>query len=297
MQYIMKKVCIKNIYLVLLILVVIVSCGKTYEEKKQITKAEKTRLLKEDSLALKVAVMPTIDCLPFYIAKECRLFDTLKVDVSLKLFNSQIECDQALLKNAVEGSISDRIRVERMSDKGLSFTTFSNTGTYWLLIANRMARIKRLNQLGDKMVAMTRFSATDYLTDKALTGVKTSSQVFKIQINDVNIRLSMLLNNEMDAVWATEPYATEAKLKNNPVLCDSRDIDKNLGEIVFLTKSISNVRRKKQYTLFTKAYNMACDSLNEKGLKNYSGIIKKYYKVSDACINSLPKIKFVKSKN
>lgn len=296
MQYIMKKVCIKKIPLLLFILVVIVSCGKTYEEKKQITKAEKTRLLKQDSLALKVAVMPTIDCLPFYIAKECRLFDTLKVDVSLKLFNSQIECDQALLKRSVEGSISDRIRVERMSDKGLSFTKFSNTGTYWLLIANRMARIKRLNQLGDKMVAMTRFSATDYLTDKALTGVKTSSQVFKIQINDVNIRLSMLLNNEMDAVWATEPYATEAKLKNNPVLCDSRDIDKNLGEIVFLTKSISNVRRKKQYTLFTKAYNMACDSLNKKGLKNYSGVIKKYYKVSDACINSLPKIKFVKSK-
>lgn len=291
----MKGIDFKNILIIIFAGVMMGSCGKTYEEKKQITKAEKKRLQKEDSLALKVAVMPTIDCLPIFVAKERRLFDTLKVDVSLKLFNSQMECDQMLLKHSVEGSISDRIRVERMADKGLRFTTFVKTGTYWLLVANRMARIKKLNQLGDKMVAMTRFSATDYLTDEALKGVKTSAQMFKVQINDVNIRLNMLLNNEMDAAWLAEPYATEATLKNYPVMCDSRDIDKNLGEIVFLTKSLSDKRRMQQYALFSKAYDMACDSLNEKGMSKYADVITKYYKVSKVGIKSLPKIKFAKA--
>ena len=59
------------------------------------------------------------------------------------------------------------------------------------------------------MLAMTRYSATDLLADYAVDSAKLKSeQVFKIQVNDVNIRLKMLLNNEIDAVLLTEPQAT-----------------------------------------------------------------------------------------
>ena len=38
---------------------------------------------KEDSLAFKVGVLPTLDCLPMYVAKEQCLFDTAKADIRL----------------------------------------------------------------------------------------------------------------------------------------------------------------------------------------------------------------------
>ena len=59
------------------------------------TRAERQRLLHEDSLALKFAVLPTADCMPLFLAKEKRMFDTLGVDVRLRCFTSQMDCDTA----------------------------------------------------------------------------------------------------------------------------------------------------------------------------------------------------------
>lgn len=279
----------------LLCLAMLAACGKSYEEKKQQTRENRLRQMREDSLALKVAVMPTLDCLPLFVAKERGLFDSLKVDVRLKLFNAQMDCDQALLKQTVEGGVTDSVRVAHMQKQGLEFVTFAKTNAYWLLVANKMARIKRTNQLQDKMVAMTRHSATDYLTDEALRGMKNAENVFRIQVNDVNVRLEMLLNNEMDAMWLTEPYATEATLKKHNILSDSRKMRKNLGEIVFLKERVSDERRTRQMELFTAVYNMACDSLNTNGLLAYRDVMRKYYKVSDNCMKALPRMNFIKS--
>lgn len=139
------------------------SCGRSAEEQQRITKAERQRLHREDSLALKIAVMPTLDCLPLYLAKEKHYFDTLGVDVRLKRFNAQMDCDTALAGQSVEGSVTDLIRALRLQQKGLSLNFITSTNAYWILVANHKARLKKIDQLGDKMIAMTRYSATDFL--------------------------------------------------------------------------------------------------------------------------------------
>ena len=185
----------KNIwYCIIIYAFVLVSCGQSYEEKQRLSRAEITKLRIEDSLSLKIAVMPTMDCLPIFLAKDNHLFDTLNVDVHLLKLNAQMDCDTAIIHGRVEGSITDLVRAERMQRKGIALRYVSATNTYWQLISNRMARIKELKQLSDKMIAMTRYSATDYLTNLALDSAKPKYDVFRIQVNDVNIRLRMLLN-------------------------------------------------------------------------------------------------------
>lgn len=274
------------------ILIIVTACGNSYEEQKRLSKAERARLLSEDSAALKIAVMPTLDCLPVFVAKEHVMYDTTKVDLRLKYFTAQMDCDTAVIGKSVEGIVSDLVRTERMRQKGTALSYISSTNAYWQLITNYKARIKKVDQLGDKMVAMTRFSATDFLTDRVLDGVKTSSIVFRIQVNDVNIRLAMLLNNEMDAMWLTEPYATVARRHGNYVLADSRDMKLNLGVIAFRTDAMSNTKRNAQIIEFTKAYDKACDSLNHYGIKKYFDIVRKYYKIGEKDITAMPKIKF-----
>ncbi len=204
------------------------------------TRAERQRLAREDSLALKMAVMPTLDGMPLYLAKTRGWFDSLNVDVRLKVRNAQMDCDTALVGGSVEGAVTDVKRMERMVAQGTPLDSAGQTNAYWQLIANRTVRVKNVSQLGDKMVAMTRYSATDYLTDKALEGVKTTSMVFRIQINDVLIRLGMLINNEMDALWLTEPQATTARLYKHIVLKDSRKMGEPLGRVVFTRKAMSD---------------------------------------------------------
>lgn len=255
----------KYIVFFLLAAVIMTGCGQSYEEKQRLSRAEQARLHREDSLALKIGVMPTLDCLPIYVAKDYGLFDSTKADIRLKPFKAQIDCDAALMKGAIEGCITDIVRGQWMKGKGTALDYVAATNTYWQLISNRLARIRRINQMNDKMIAMARFSATALLADYAVDSAKLKSEdVFKVQINDVNLRLQMLMNNEMDAVLLPEPQATTARLYKNPVLMDSRDKDMWLGVIAFRKKDMKDERRKQQLDVFMKGYNAACDSINKK---------------------------------
>lgn len=269
------------------------ACGNSYQETKRLSRLERQRLAKEDSAALKIAVMPTLDCLPLYVAREYKWFCDGKTDIRLKYFTSQIDCDTAILNGRVEGAVSDLVRVARMNKSGAKVKPQIATAAYWQLFTNRNSRIRQLNQLDDKMVAMTRYSVTDMLADHVVDSAKLKSErVFKVQINDVNVRLQMMLNNEMDAMFVTEPQATLARLAKHKVLLDTRKMNWHMGVIVFREKPMKDVDRKRQYDVFVKAYNQACDSINKNGIARYAHLMEKYCRTRSAVLDSIPKTKF-----
>lgn len=281
-----------TLVIIILMIMVFVSCMDSAEKQKRLDAQQLKEEHHADSLALKVGVMPTLDCLPLFVAKEKNLFDTLGVDVRLKMFNSQMDCDTALFDGSVQGSITDLVRAERLQRRGLRLRYVAPTNTYWELISNRLSRVKELKQLGDKMLCMTRYSATNLLADMVVRNARPTNSVYFIQINDVFIRLKMLLNNEMDAMFLTEPQATTARINNNPVLFNSQDRDIYLGAIAFRTNDIVENRRSQQLATFVKAYDLACDSINKYGVKHYAAIIKKYCQADDKTIKALPAMKF-----
>ena len=269
------------------------ACGNSYQETKRLSRLERQRLAKEDSAALKIAVMPTLDCLPLYVAREYKWFCDGKTDIRLKYFTSQIDCDTAILNGRVEGAVSDLVRVARMNKSGAKVKPQIATAAYWQLFTNRNSRIRQLNQLDDKMVAMTRYSVTDMLADHVVDSAKLKSErVFKVQINDVNVRLQMMLNNEMDAMFVTEPQATLARLAKHKVLLDTRKMNWHMGVIAFREKPMKDVDRKRQYDVFIKAYNQACDSINKNGIARYAHLMEKYCRTKTAVLDSIPKQKF-----
>jgi len=285
---------LRNIFVCGWCIALVVACGQSYETKQRMTRAERAKLKTADSLALKVGVMPTLDCMPLFVAKERRLFDTLGVDVRLRMRKAQMDIDTALIGGSVEGAVSDSVRVARMRSRGMALTEVGTTNTSWQLVGNRSARLKEVKQLGDKMVAMTRYSATDFLTDYVLKGVKTTATVYRVQINDVPLRLQMLLNNEMDALWLPEPQATAARDHGHTVLWDTEKHNLWLGRVVFRDKALGDARVKKQIDVFKQAYNMACDSLNQRGVSAYADLVVKYCQTDQKTLDALPKVKFRK---
>ena len=278
----------KRFFWIIASICLIVGCGQSYEETKRLTRAQRLKLLREDSAALKVAVMPTLDCLPVYVAKERLMFDTA-VDIRLKRFTAQMDCDTALIRGRVEGSVTDLVRAERMLRDSLPIRYVAATNAYWLLISNRIQRITNLKHLDDKMLAMTRYSVTDMLGDLAVDSAHLKPErVFRIQINDVNIRLKMLENNEMDALLLTEPQVTQALLAKHKVLLDTRKLDMQMGAFVFRKDGMDDKNRKRQMDAFMKGYNMACDSINHYGVRHYQYVIRKYYKLSEQTLKNLP---------
>ena len=276
------------IALVITGLLVLAGCGQSYEETKRLSKEQREKLAREDSAALTIAVMPTLDCLPLFIAKDHHLFDTI-VDIRLKRYTAQMDCDTAMMRGRVEGIVTDLVRAERMIHLGTPMKYVASTNAYWLLISNRNQRITQLKHLDDKMLAMTRYSVTDFLGDLAVDSAKLKTErVFRIQINDVNVRLKMLENNEMDALFLTEPQATQALLAKHKILLDTRQEDIHMGVVAFRTKGMDDQNRKKQMEVFLKGYNEACDSINKYGVRHYKDVIRKYYTISEPALRNLP---------
>ena len=280
----------KRLLLMLTAVLMIVACGQSYEEKRKISHRQRLQMLREDSAALKIAVMPTLDCLPLFLAKETHLFDTLGADIRLKMFTAQMDCDTAVSRGRVEGYVTDLVRAERMMQLGTPLTYVGATNLYWQLYSNRSARIRNLQQLDDKMVGMARYSTTDLLADYIRDSVKIDKErLFKIQVNDVNIRLKMLLNSEIDAVLLAEPQATQARMARQRMLLDSRQVDVQMGVVAFRDKILNNVVRWKQVDIFKKGYNMACDSLERYGIGRYKNLLMSYCKMKANEVDSLPR--------
>ena len=279
----------KKLLWIIVTICLVVGCSESYEETKRITRAQRLKAMREDSAALKVAVLPTLDCLPIYLAKEHQMFDTA-VDIRLKLFTAQMDIDTALVNNRVEVGVSDLVRIERLKKQGDSLRYLTSTNAYWQLVTNRGARILDLKHLDDKMLAMTRYSVTDLLGDLAVDSAKLKTErVFRIQINDVNVRLKMLENNEMDALILTEPQAAAARMLKHKVLMDTRKLDMEMGVVVSQWKGMDEENRAKQLRAFMRGYNKACDSINQYGIESYAQLIAKYCRVKPEAVAQIGK--------
>lgn len=283
----------KRTAIIIIVVALLAACGQSYEETKRITREQRREAARKDSAALKIAVMPTLDCLPLFVAKKEQLLDSLHGGVRLKMFNAQMDCDTAIARGRVEGAVTEFIRAQRLERQGTELRHVGKTSAYWQLVTNRLSRIRQLRQLGDKMVGMTRYSLTDSLcTFIADTAKVAKDRMFRIQLNDVNVRLQMLQNNEVDAVWLTEPQATVARMQKNAVIFDSRSVWKSPGELVFRAHEMQRKERAQQLELLVKAYNKACQLINERGVRHYKELIAQYCQVKPAVVDSLPPIQF-----
>ena len=278
-------------YLLILAVLTLVSCGKSDKELQAERQAQKLAEREAYQKAYKIAVMPTMDCLPAYLLKDSLLYDTAKVDIRLCRFNAQMDCDTAMIGGSVQAAFSDLVRTERLKHRNKVLMHYlTDTNLNWQLIANKDSKLKQLSDLSDKIVAMTRFSGTDLLTDMAVKKAKPKYQVFRVQVNDVLVRLAMLQNHEIDAYWFSEPQITKALAADNNSLFNSEDAGVHLGVVAIMDK----VRRQDEEAAFAEAYDKAVEQINKNGVKYYSALIQKYMKVDESVVRALPDIKYTK---
>ena len=278
-------------YLLILAVLTLVSCGKSDKELQAERQAQKLAEREAYQKAYKIAVMPTMDCLPAYLLKDSLLYDTAKVDIRLCWFNAQMDCDTAMIGGSVQAAFSDLVRTERLKHRNKVLMHYlTDTNLNWQLIADKDSKLKQLSDLSDKIVAMTRFSGTDLLTDMAVKKAKPKYQVFCVQVNDVLVRLAMLQNHEIDAYWFAEPQITKALSADNNSLFNSEDAGVHLGVVAIMDK----VRRQDEEAAFAEAYDKAVEQINKNGVKYYSALIQKYMKVDESVVRALPDIKYTK---
>ncbi len=275
-------------YLLIIAMLVLYGCGSSDKEKDLERQRQAAKERKAEAEAFKVGVLPTMDCLPIYLLKDSVLYDTAKVDIRLKPFTAQMDCDTAMIGRSVQACVTDLIRAERLKAKRrVPLIYLTETNASWQLVVNKKSNVKKLADLSDKIVAMARHSITDYLTNKIIDKAKPKYAVYKAQINDVLVRQKMLQADEVDAIWASEPQTTQVRLAGNTILYNSAEDQFVPGAIVFVDSGDAQ-----QQAEFQEAYNKAVDLINRNGVQHYAALIEKYMKVNEQVVAALPKTTF-----
>ena len=234
----------------------------------------------EDSTAIKLGVLPTMECLPFYYADSTGLFDSLGVDVKLVTFDAAMDADTAYVNGKIDGIVTDLVKACIWQGQGdTAKVAMVSELRMWLITAPK-ARLLKAESLREKIVGITRHSAVDYFADKILESVKLQSiDLNKPQINNIRLRGLMVDQDQMDGAILPEPYASEAVARGAKRLNGTEEMKVANLMCVLFNDSIHRAR-KREIENIRNVYDQAVMALNADTLSNVLEYIPKEHRTA-----------------
>ena len=269
-------------YTLITILLLLASCQK----EQVLLSPEETAL--RDSLALHIGVVPVTACLPIYYAMETDMFQEGGVDVRLHEFLSQMDCDTALQNKHVHVAFTDLARLLELQGEQANYRAIASINSPISLMMAKKLRIRNLKHLDERMIALDRLSAADYWSDEIMREAGLSSTaIYRPQINDVQLRTRMLIEQMTDGAMLPEPYASEAEMQGHKRLFTS-----DTTAILFCFASPQEVlidtMRNTQVRKFLKIYDNAVKQLNSGSKPEVvRNLLAKQYAIPQEVLDSL----------
>lgn len=223
---------------------------------------------KNDSTALRLGVLPTMECLPFYYSDSVGLFDSLDLPIELVTFDAAMDADTAFMNGSIDGIVSDLVKACIWAGNGDSTHIAMSAELRLWVVTARSARLLKAESLKEKIVGITRHSALDYFTDKMLSAAKLQSiDLNKPQINNIRLRSLMVDQNQYDGAILPEPYASEAVARGAKRLEGTADL--KVGDLmcVLFVDSVYQAK-KERIDKIRKVYDLAVEALNGDTLSN-----------------------------
>ena len=234
----------------------------------------------EDSTAIKLGVLPTMECLPFYYADSIGLFDSLGVNVYLVTFDAAMDADTAFVNGKIDGIVTDLVKACIWQGQGdTAMVAMVGELRMWLITAPK-ARLLKAESLREKIIGITRHSAVDYFADKILESVKLQSiDLNKPQINNIRIRGLMVDQDQMDGAILPEPYASEAVARGARRLNGTEEMKVANLMCVLFNDSIHQAR-KREIENIRSVYDQAVTALNADTRSNVLEYIPKEHRTA-----------------
>lgn len=263
-------------------IIMLTSCNK--KQEVMLSPEEQHRL---DSMALHVAVMPTLSCLPVYYAERMRMTDSL--DFRLLRYNAQMDIDTALTKHHAEIAYTDLIRAIRLAESPCPVAVFMSTDEPISMVAMKGKRVKKLNQMKEKMIAVSRLSITDYWCDRMMDSARLADdQIYRPQVNNVVLRADMLRTGLMEGAMLAEPQATWMEMMGNKRLYKTGKKDFRMAAWVVADSLRKDDYRIAQMKQFVKIYRAAAERIsNGEASDTIRAILMDDYRIPAEFVDSI----------
>ncbi len=218
---------------------------------------------KIDSTALTIAVVPSMECLPFYVADKCGISDSLGLSLRVVPFSSSMDADTAFVNHHVDGIASDMVKLSIYQSNGDSVTGIIGGNWDLSLITSRQSRISDIKGLKEKVISSTRNSVLDLFNDKIISSNPKDTLVINTpQINSLNIRYNMVRQNQVDGGILPEPYSSLCLSKGCHLIIKSKDIQEMSGMFVLIFNDSVISHKEDEIKKLIKVYNASVDFIN-----------------------------------
>ncbi len=178
-------------------------------------------------ITIKIAMLPILDALPFYVAQEKGYFNDQKLKVEFVPAASAAARDQLMQAGQVDAMINDLVSTMFYNKDKVNIVVvrFARTATktypQYRILAAKDSGIKDVNGLKGVPIAISEGSVIEYTTDRLLQaeGLK-KDDIKKVAIPNIADRLTALTNGTVKAANVPDPASAAAMAAGATVIID-----------------------------------------------------------------------------
>ena len=222
---------------------------------------------------LTLGMLPTLDGLPFHIAKAQGIYDSLGLDLTILSFNSAYDRDAAFQFKSMDGMITDypsavTLQAIHHTDLGI---ILKHDG-YFCFIVSKESGINQLQELKEKNIAVSHNTIIEYATGQLLNKAGISqAEVNKPEIAQLPLRLQMLQYDQIDASFLPDPAASIAMNARHRSLISTQELGIDFTVTAFSREAINEKRR--EIELLITGYNLGIDYINMHPQKEWKQVL------------------------
>lgn len=187
------------------------------------------------------------------------------LNVKTVVYQSQMDAEQSVINGKSIGCATDLFRTALLQSQKAPLRYLFSTNREWELIANKKLRISKISQLNDRIIGITRHSTIDFLSDFLTTQLKKDQLILRSQINNVDTRLQMLENAQIDAAFLPVQRAFSARKRGHTLLPVNKSKYDRLSGFAVSAKWTASKENLDKARLISKGYDMAVAKLQKGG--------------------------------
>ncbi|GAB4527557.1 MAG: MetQ/NlpA family ABC transporter substrate-binding protein [Anaerolineae bacterium] len=219
---------------------------------------------------LRMALLPVLDVLPFFIAQDSAYFQQEGVAVELVPVSSALEREQLLAAGEVDGMLTDvigpaitnaaqpSVRIVAMARRA-----YENAPLFRILAAPGSA-VESPSDLAGVPIGISENSVIQYLGDRLLTGAGLSpDDIVYESVPSIPTRFSLMMEGQLGAAILPDPLAQAAiEAGAIPVLDDTSLTEEQYSQSVLSFSNTALEQKPEAVRAFLRAWFRAVQDLN-----------------------------------
>ena len=222
----------------------------------------------EDTGTLKIALLPVLDTLPFYVAQENGYFEEVGVEVEAIPVASPVERDQIMQAGAIDGMLNeltttatynrDSVKIQALIAARIAYEDFP----IFRVLAAPRSNITIPSDLAGKEIAVSLNTVIEYVTDRLLRAEGLSpDEIAFTSVPAIPERFQLLMQGQVLVATLPDPLAQAAiEAGAIPIIDDAAYPEYSLSTLSFSIDAIEN--KPEPIRRFLLAWDMAVQDLN-----------------------------------